>query len=147
MLFAGVYGELADVSRIQKDTELHSFDEHAMYYTLYPELWPKLPILREKNAPYAPSRRTAPEDPRRALEVTRKALVDAGIRVYYREVSTIDAIQAGLRVVKALSPDMALIHSHDAWPFLHKVDGMVESRYPGRGAESQFPNLKPHPLG
>ena len=147
VLFAGVYGELADVSRIQKDTELHSFDEHAMYYTLYPELWPKLPILREKNAPYAPSLRTAPEDPRRALEVTRKALVDAGIRVYYREVSTIDAIQAGLRVVKALSPDMALIHSHDAWPFLHKVDDMVESRYPGRGAESQFPNLKPHPLG
>ena len=44
VLFAGVYGELADVSRIQKDTELHSFDEHAMYYTLYPELWPKLPI-------------------------------------------------------------------------------------------------------
>lgn len=38
VLFAGVYGELADVSRIQKDTELHSFDEHAMYYTLYPEL-------------------------------------------------------------------------------------------------------------
>ena len=147
VLFAGVYGELADVSRIQKDTELHSFDEHAMYYTLYPELWPKLPILREKNAPYAPSLRTAPEDPRRALDVTRKALADAGIRVYYREVSTIDAIQAGLRVVKALSPDMALIHSHDAWPFLHKVDGMVESRYPGRGAESQFPNLKPHPLG
>ena len=147
VLFAGVYGELADVSRIQKDTELHSFDEHAMYYTLYPELWPKLPILREKNAPYAPSLRTAPEDPRRALEVTRKALADDGIRVYYREVSTIDAIQAGLRVVKALSPDMALIHSHDAWPFLHKVDGMVESRYPGRGAESQFPNLKPHPLG
>lgn len=147
VLFAGVYGELADVSRIQKDTELHSFDEHAMYYTLYPELWPKLPILREKSAPYAPSRRTAPEDPRRALDVTRKALVDAGIRVYYREVSTIDAIQAGLRVIKALSPDMALIHSHDAWPFLHKVDGMVESRYPSRGAESQFPNLKPHPLG
>ncbi len=147
VLFAGVYGELADVSRIQKDTELHSFDEHAMYYTLYPELWPKLPILREKNAPYAPSLRTAPEDPRRALDVTRKALADAGIRVYYREVSTIDAIQAGLRVVKALSPDMALIHSHDAWPFVHKVDGMVESRYPGRGAESQFPNLKPHPLG
>lgn len=147
VLFAGVYRELADVSRIQKDTELHSFDEHAMYYTLYPELWPKLPILREKNAPYAPSLRTAPEDPRRALDVTRKALADAGIRVYYREVSTIDAIQAGLRVVKALSPDMALIHSHDAWPFLHKVDGMVESRYPSRGAESQFPNLKPHPLG
>ena len=147
VLFAGVYGELADVSRIQKDTELHSFDEHAMYYTLYPELWPKLPILQEKNAPYAPSRRTAPEDPRRALDAVRKALVDAGIRVYYREVSTIDAIQAGLRVVKALSPDMALIHSHDAWPFVHKVDGMVESRYPGRGAESQFPNLKPHPLG
>ena len=147
VLFAGVYGELADVSWIQKDTELHSFDEHAMYYTLYPELWPKLPILREKNAPYAPSRRTTPEDSRRALEVTRKALVDAGIRVYYREVSTIDAIQAGLRVVKALSPDMALIHSHDAWPFLHKVDDMVESRYPSRGAESQFPNLKPHPLG
>ena len=147
VLFAGVYGELADVSRIQKDTELHSFDEHAMYYTLYPELWPKLPILQEKNAPYAPSRRTAPEDPRRALDAVRKALLEAGIRVYYREVSTIDAIQAGLRVVKALSPDMALIHSHDAWPFLHKVDDMVESRYPGRGAESQFPNLKPHPLG
>ena len=81
------------------------------------------------------------------MEVTRTALVDAGIRVYYREVSTIDAIQAGLRVIKALSPDMALIHSHDAWPFLHKVDDMVESRYPGRGAESQFLNLKPHPLG
>ena len=79
--------------------------------------------------------------------MARKALLDAGIRVYYREVSTIDAIQAGVRVVKALSPDMALIHSHDAWPFLHKVDGMVESRYPDRGAESQFPNLKPHPLG
>ncbi|WP_130875440.1 YcaO-like family protein [[Pseudopropionibacterium] massiliense] len=31
VLFAGVYGELADVSRIPKDTDLHSFDEHAMY--------------------------------------------------------------------------------------------------------------------
>lgn len=147
VLFAGIYGELTDVSRIRKNSELHSFDEHAMYYTLYPELWPDLPILREKNVLRSPSQQAAPEEPRRALEVARKALLDAGIRVYYREVSTIDAIQAGVRVVKALSPDMALIHSHDAWPFLHKVDGMVESRYPGRGAESRFPNLKPHPLG
>ncbi len=147
VLFAGVYGELADVSRIPKDTDLHSFDEHAMYYTLYPELWPELPILRGKDVLHAPSRRTTPEEPRGALDAVREAVRNAGIRVYYREVSTIDAIQAGLRVVKALSPDMALIHSHDAWPFLHKVEGMVESRYPGRGAESRFPNLKPHPLG
>jgi len=147
VLFAGVYGELADVSRIPKDTDLHSFDEHAMYYTLYPELWPELPILRGKDVLHAPSRRTTPEEPRGALDAVREAVRNAGIRVYYREVSTIDAIQAGPRVVKALSPDMALIHSHDAWPFLHKVEGMVESRYPGRGAESRFPNLKPHPLG
>ena len=81
------------------------------------------------------------------LAAARQALGQAGIRVYYRDITTIDALQAGLHVVKALSPDMALIYAHEDWPLLGRVAGMLPARYPDRVAESRFPNRMPHPLG
>ncbi len=147
VLFAGVYATYVDVSHLTRDATLRSFDEHAMFYTLHPDLWSGLPILRGRDRVHAPSAVEAPSDVHAALETARSALAAAGIRVYYREITTIDALQAGLHVAKALSPDMALLYAHEAWPLLHKVDTMLGSRYPGREGETQFPNLRPHPLG
>lgn len=140
VMFAGIYGDYVDTSGLTDAAALRSFDEHAMFYTRNPQLWPDLPLLRQDGTLHPPPDAA----PGTGLA---EALARAGLRVYYREITTIDAVQAGLHVVKALSPDLAMIYSHERWPFLHKVDAMLASRYPDRLGESAFPNRAPHPLG
>lgn len=144
VLFAGIYGEFVDVSGLIEYRQVRSFDQHAMFYTCNPEHWPKLPILQHDGSLHpAPSREPGPEP----LVAARQALGKAGIRVLYRDITTIDALQAGLHVVKTLSPDMAQIYAHEEWPLCGRVEGMLPQRYPDRVQESRFPNRMPHPLG
>lgn len=146
VLFAGIYGEFVDVSDLTRFEQVMTFDQHAMFYTRNPEHWRQLPILQHDGTLHPIPEVDVAEgsDPLRAA---RQALGKADIRVLYRDITTIDAIQAGLHVVKVLSPDMALIHAHEQWPLLGKVAGMLPTRYPDRGHESGFPNRMPHPLG
>ena len=144
VLFAGIYGDFVDVSGLTEYAQVRSFDHHAMFYTRNPEHWSRLPILHHDGVRHPPPPTPSGTDP---LAAARQALGQAGIRVYYRDITTIDALQAGLHVVKALSPDMALIYAHEDWPLLGRVADMLPARYPDRVAESRFPNRMPHPLG
>lgn len=149
VLFAGVYQRHLPLSELPGHGELTSFDEHAVYYTAHPDQWEHLPLWS--------GRRAQPDVPHtepfgapgagEAIAAAVAALRASGIRVFYRELTTIDAIQAGLHVVRVLSPDLAAIYAHQRWPYLHRVGGFLGSRYPGREAESRFPYLMPHPLG
>ncbi|MDO5068333.1 MAG: YcaO-like family protein [Propionibacteriaceae bacterium] len=144
VLFAGIYGDFVDVSGLTEYHQVRSFDQHAMFYTRNPEHWPRLPILQHDGTLHpAPVREPGPD----LLEAARQSLARAGIRVLYRDITTIDAVQAGLYVVKALSPDMASIYAHEDWPLCGGVEEMLPSRYPDRVQESAFPNRMPHPLG
>ncbi|RRD07007.1 hypothetical protein EII34_00445 [Arachnia propionica] len=144
VLFAGVYGEFVDVSELTEYRQVRSFDHHAMFYTRNPQLWPRLPILRHDGTLHPLPVRELGADP---LETARQSLARAGIRVLYRDITTIDAIQAGLHVVKTLSPDVAQIYAHEDWPLCGGVEEMLPGRYPERVQESVFPNRMPHPLG
>jgi ribosomal protein S12 methylthiotransferase accessory factor len=158
VLFASVYSSHLALDELPGPGELTSFDQHAVYYTLHPDEWARLPLwsrggIDESPDPgigLRPMTEAAP-DPATSLgqvvEAAAATLRSAGIRLFHRDLTTIDAIQAGLHVVRVLSPDLAAIYAHQRWPYLHKVDGFLPSRYPGRAGESRFPFLLPHPLG
>lgn len=146
VLFAGVYGPYADQAELAEPSRLRSFDAHAMYYTAHPEQWAGLPLLAGWDEPGEPSMTGQAMETEQALRAVRDTLRDAGIRVYYRDLTTVDARHLGMRVVRAASPDLAAIYAHEEWPLLHRVEQMLASRYPWAHS-TRFPNPMPHPLG
>jgi len=146
VFFAGIYPKYNDTTTLSKPADVRSFDDHAMYYTQNPQLWPKLPILQRQAAysrPLRPGRQAKPEV---ALHKAVQHLEKQGVRLFYRDLTTIDALQAGVRVIRVLSPDLLPIHAHQAWPFLGGTAADVQRRYP-RASATTFPNPFPHPLG
>jgi ribosomal protein S12 methylthiotransferase accessory factor len=83
----------------------------------------------------------------KALRAVKDALARHRIRLYYRDLTTIDADQLGVGVVRATSPDLAAIFAHQEWPLLGGLEGALQSRYPWAPAGLRFPNPMPHPLG
>lgn len=83
----------------------------------------------------------------KALDMAKKSLDKNNLRVFYRDITTVDAMQSGVSVIKAVSPDMAQIFAHQRWPFLDKVDTLAVRNYPDIAHEAVFPNMSPHPLG
>lgn len=75
------------------------------------------------------------------------ALDRSGVAVFYRDLTTVDAAQVGLRVVRALAPALVPIHGNHNWPHLGGTAGDLAFRYPGARPGSPFPNPAPHPLG
>ncbi len=147
VLFAGIYGRHADTSGIDDPATVRTFDEHAMYYTLHPERWGALPLFARRDEFHEVSRRGRAMPAAEALAALRAAFADGGIRLFYRDLTTIDADQLGVRVVRATSPDLAPIFSHQEWPLIGGVDGLLASRFPWAPADLPFPNPMPHPLG
>lgn len=147
VLFAGIYGKYVNTSVINDPFTLRSFDEHAIYYTLHPEHWSTLRLFANIDTLHKHTERPAYTSEQEALTAVRRTLKTHDIRVYYRDITTIDAQQVGVHVVKAASPDMALIFAHQEWPFVHRVDALLETRYSGRREDSVFPYNWPHPLG
>ncbi|MGV6482435.1 YcaO-like family protein [Stenotrophomonas rhizophila] len=141
-------------ARLPRDpAALRSFDEHAAFYTLRPDLWPQLPLLRDAGAspltlppPDAalrpPAQRAIAE-----LDALRRRLGHAGIALYYRELTTADVAAAGLRVMRVLSPQLSGLHADERAPFLGGRCQDVAWRYPGVPHGGAFPNPFPHPLG
>lgn len=145
--FAGYY--LAFHPDIDYDdaTDVKTFDDHAIYYTVHPEQWPKLPLLsgetRERR-----EQEPAPCGTVESLSRLARALTERGMSLYYRELTTADLRQLGLSVVRALSPDLAPLSCDQRWPFLGGTVGDVGARYPWAATlELTFPNPYPHPLG
>lgn len=147
VLFAGIYDKYVDTSYIKDPLKVKSFDEHAIFYTLYPEKWHSLPMFKNKDKIHkvAVAGRTMTTE--QALKATKSAFAKMGIRLYYRELSTIDADQLGLHVVRVTSPDLAPIFAHQEWPLIDKLNSKLMSRYPWASNSLEFPNLMPHPLG
>ena len=147
VLFAGIYGKHADTSSIDDPATVRTFDEHAIFYTLHPELWHSLPFFAlrdELNDVSLPGVSMTTDD---ALGAVRTAFADHHIRLYFRDLTTVDADQLGVRVVRATSPDLAPIFAHQEWPLLAGLDDALASRYPWAPTGLPFPNPMPHPLG
>ncbi len=147
VLFAGIYEKHVDASTITNPAKLKSFDEHAIYYTLHPEQWHKLPMFSNTNQIHKISVTGKRMNAEQALKVAKKALQKHKIRLYYRDLTTIDADQLGIRVVRATSPDLAPIFAHQEWPLIGKLRDKLHSRYPWASDNLEFPNVMPHPLG
>jgi ribosomal protein S12 methylthiotransferase accessory factor len=141
VVFVAVYREFHPGLAFPSPLDVKSFDEHAVYYSVCPDEWERIPLLRGHAGPTPP----AGED---SLEAVVSALHEAGIRIFYRELTTADVRQAGVHAVRALSPDLAPIHCDQAWPFLGGTVPDVRRRYPWADpATLTFPSPFPHPLG
>ena len=127
--------------------KVKSFDEHAIFYTLHPELWHKLPMFSNTKQIYKVSVKGNVMSTEQALETAKTMLQKNKIRLYYRDLTTIDADQLGIRVVRVTSPDLAPIFAHQEWPLTGKLHDKLQSRYPWASDKLEFPNLMPHPLG
>lgn len=128
---------------------LRSFDEHAAYYTCHPQAWSELPLLRHRVASNQPPRDAAkvPQHDAQALHDLVMTLLGHGIELAYRELTTPDVAQAGLRVVRVLSPQLSLLHADERAPFLGGRTGDWRWRYPLAVAHHPLSNPWPHPLG
>jgi ribosomal protein S12 methylthiotransferase accessory factor len=129
-------------------SEVRTFDDHAVYYTVHPEQWPQLPLLAGEI--WEQRSRAEPNDAGtlEALFVLAGAIAEHGIAVYCRDLTTRDLRQLGLSVVRALSPDLAPISCDPRWPFLGGTVADVGRRYPWAARlDLCFPNPYPHPLG
>jgi ribosomal protein S12 methylthiotransferase accessory factor len=139
--FVGHYRELHPGLAFRSPRDVETFDDHAVYYSVRPEQWPRLPLLRDGPA-------ATPRGRRASLGALAAALRAAGVRVYYRQLTTPDVRDAGVHVVRALSPDLAPIHCDEAWPFLGGTVTDVRRRYPWANDRALcFPSPYPHPLG
>jgi ribosomal protein S12 methylthiotransferase accessory factor len=147
VLFAGIYEKHVDTSTITDPFKLKSFDEHAIYYTLHPEQWHSLPMFAQSDTFYEISVRGKKMSTEQALRKVRHRLKKHNIRMYYRDLTTIDAEQLGISVVRAVSPDLAAIFAHQEWPLIGNLQNKLKSRYPWANEKLVFPNNMPHPLG
>ena len=139
--FVGLYRAYHPTLDFPTPGDVRTFEDHAVYYSVQPERWERLPLLQGEPAP-------CPPDGPDSLEALATALGDAGVRVFYRELTTCDVRQAGAVVVRVLSPDLAPIHCDERWPFLGGAVPDVRRRYPWVDERALcFPNPSPHPLG
>lgn len=126
---------------------LRRFDEHAAYYTVHPAGWAQLPLWRHQTPWTPPPRPAAPRDPLPQLDALRLALGEAGLRLYYREITPADVAEAGLRVARVLAPQLSPLHADERAPFLGGRCQDIAWRYPGARRHGPWPNPWPHPLG
>ena len=126
--------------------DVRSFQDHAAYYSVRPDEWGRVPLFqgREVDAPADAATWGAWD----ALYLGVEKLHDAGVRVFYRDLTSVDLRQLGLSTARVLSPDLTPLHFHEPWAFLGGRTREVEWRYPCvNRSQLSFPNPLPHPLG
>lgn len=130
---------------------VNGFDEHAVFYAANPSWWNAVPLHRHARAAGAPA--DAPcsgAGHERELHELVDALAGSGIGVYYRELSSADVRQVGLRVVRVVAPGLTPLHHDHRWPFLGGRAADVAQRYPDwskRQDGRSWPSPFPHGLG
>ncbi|MFT4243004.1 MAG: YcaO-like family protein [Acidovorax sp.] len=152
LAFAGyMLGERAQALP-REPAQLRRFDEHAAFYSLRPDLWAQIPLLR--HARPAEEKHGGGQDmpDERALALAQlnhllERLRGAGIDLLYRELTTRDVAATGLRVMRVLSPQLAQLHADESAPFLGGRTVDWRWRYPWAQPHGPFPNPLPHPLG
>jgi ribosomal protein S12 methylthiotransferase accessory factor len=147
VVFAGYYLAYHPDTRFDDASQVMTFDDHAVYYTVHPDAWARLPLLAgETRPPPAPEPVAC-----RTAEIVAglvAALAGCGISLYYRDLTTRDLRQLGVAVVRALSPALAPLTCDQRWPFLGGTVRDVAARYSwGVCLDLCFPNPFPHPLG
>jgi ribosomal protein S12 methylthiotransferase accessory factor len=146
-IFAGYYLNRHPGLRFASPADVRDFHQHGVYYTLHPQHWPALPLLAG-DGPARPL--PAPAEfvpPAAALVRLQAALASAGVRLYYRDLTTPDVRALGMTAVRALSPELTLLHGDEQAPFLGGRARDVAWRWPGGRTAGAFPNPQPHPLG
>jgi ribosomal protein S12 methylthiotransferase accessory factor len=139
--FIGYYRDFHPALQFRSPRDVKTFDDHAVYYSCRPREWRSLPLFRGPSFARQAGGRSS-------FRELLAALREGGIRVYYRDLTTSDVRQAGLFVVRALSPELAPIHCHEEWPFLGGTVSDVALRYPwAKEHDLCFVNRYPHPLG
>jgi ribosomal protein S12 methylthiotransferase accessory factor len=145
-VFAGYYCNEHPELVFRSPSEVRDFPQHGAYYTRVPGDWAKLPLLGRAR-PFGALPSSAPAiAPSEALDRLQRALATAGIRVFYRNLTLPDVADAGLTVVRALSPELSLLHGDEQAPFLGGRTRDTRWRYPDL-EPGPFPNPLPHPLG
>jgi ribosomal protein S12 methylthiotransferase accessory factor len=149
VFFVGEYLAAHPALRFESPDAVTTFDAHAVYYSTAPREWERIALLRGSRAP-APA--PAAAEPRATvageLEHLVSHLQSNGVRLLYRDLTTVDLRQVGLHAVRVLSPDLTPIHCHPSHPFLGGRTRDVLWRYPwARDLPLHFPNPMPHPLG
>lgn len=128
------------------------FDEHAVYWTVHDDEWWGLPL--HANADKEPTVGVSQEAPGSTAHTWSDQLTElfdrlngADIRLFYRMLPTAGLDQLGLRVFRALSPDLVPIHHNHNWPNLGGTAPDVRLRYPSAKPLTRFPSPYPHALG
>jgi ribosomal protein S12 methylthiotransferase accessory factor len=144
VIFAGMYRARYPDLALSPD-EVTDFDRHAAYYTLHPDRWAALPVWGGPRVERPPDADVVgrPADELHHLATT---LAANGVDTYYRDLTTVDAAAVGLRVVRALAPDLVPIHGDHRRPHLGGTAPDLARRYPW-ATSTVFPNPAPHPLG
>lgn len=146
-IFAGFYDVYHPDLELNKVEDVVDFDEHAVYYTLYPDLWDKVPLLKKRLIYKKQNIEGKYRETKTTLEQLLQKLKDVGIRIFYRDLTLPDVREVGLTVVRVLSPELSLIHGDELAPFLGGRTNDVKWRYPDLVNQIEFPNKHPHPLG
>ena len=147
-IFTGYYTEFHQGINLEKISDINSFDLHAIYYTLFPEKWNDVPIVKNR-APYKfneINHDLENSETSHKLSFLLKKLQKEKIRLFYKELTTVDVKDVGVSVVRVLSPELSLIHGDENIPFLGGRTKDIEWRYKGL-KKGVFPNVYPHPLG
>jgi ribosomal protein S12 methylthiotransferase accessory factor len=122
-----------------------TFVEHGLYYTLNPSQWDALPLRKPARAPAAAPAAPAPEIS--DFPSLLRALADAGIRTYYRDLTTRDVAALGLTVARVLAPALTPLAADHRWPCLGGRALDHRWRWPDRAPVGAIPNPLPHALG
>ncbi|SIP90770.1 ribosomal protein S12 methylthiotransferase accessory factor [Aromatoleum tolulyticum] len=148
LTFAGFLKRTRDAELPRHAAQLRRFDEHAVFYTLRPDLWSRTALIAHRE-PFVPVERFAPA-PAAAIDQLDQLvhqLANSGVDLYYRELTTRDVAAAGLHVIRVLSPQLTGLHADERAPFLGGRCKDVRWRYGNAPRFTAFPNPLPHPLG
>jgi ribosomal protein S12 methylthiotransferase accessory factor len=141
-IFAGYYDVSHPDLTLDNKSMVNSFDLHAVYYTKRPQEWETTPLIKNRK-PHQPNEKMGGE---KSLESILRILKSEKIRLYYKDLTTVDVKDAGLTVVRVMSPDLSLLHGDENIPFLGGRTSDVKWRYKNLEC-GEFPNRYPHPLG
>ncbi len=129
VFFTAYYYSIHPDLKFESYDGVNSFDDHAVYYTVYPEQWAKVPLMQGERYERA-GRETKSPSNIVALEKLVASLKKAGVRLFYRDITTSDLRCMGVYAARAISPDLAPIFSHQRYPHLGGRVKDVLWRYP-----------------